>query len=822
MSTAIEKAKAKLASIRESKSKELSTAGNSSILFWGTSQDNSYLPMLKSCVGSAHVIVNTSSIANLSHLQLHCDSKLITKVITTSIPLLKILLKWDKRKAPSLDNYAGSYFTVPSKKQEGKDIEIVFINPLKQLATISYGKFMARRHITKLSQPDNWFVPPKFNWKMLDASNYAEVLISFQQENCLLIGIDVETLQDFTRIKCLSYTGLWSDPNEPSGYHTETYVLAVDTMFAVEIMRKFNWETKAAKVMQNGKYDIAYFARYNAPVYNYLYDTAMMFHSWYAELPKDLGFLNSFLIREAFYWKDLAETDDLYEYYRYNALDTWGTVMACVVMLAEMPDWAINNYKNEFPLTFPSHMCEMRGIKRDMNKLEEAYKQGNEILAGYQKRINTILSVPAGEDFNVASPKQMKQLMKVLGCGDLPSADAKNLKKAMDRSPINQRILSLVLDIRRIRKELSTYITAGNEFQEKNKDRILFAINPHGTDTARQASKSHHFWCGVNIQNIPRDGAAKHTYVADEGFALFEVDLEQAESRDTAYISGDENLINAVEHSPDFHSSNASAFFGIPFEEIFDVKTGKVLNKPIRQLAKPVNHGANYNMGAYVLIDTMGVAHIWLARELLALNKFWSAKQIAEELLSRFHQAYPKIKTVFHKGAINEVLLTGMLRSQAVHHNWTDTKTLLETPDIANSWNAEWEAMYTAAGGAWTRRCFKDPSKSKNAANAYIAHPPQSLNAITLNKSFLYVYKEIALNPKYSNNFKLIAQVHDSIIGQYRLGHKYLMDMVRERMEIPVTIKGYDNAVRTFVVPASVKGGQKTDKGYAKYWAETE
>ena len=46
--------------------------------------------------------------------------------------------------------------------------------------------------------------------------------------------------------------------------------------------------------------------------------------------------------------------------------------------------------------------------------------------------------------------------------------------------------------------------------------------------------------------------------------------------------------------------------------------------------------------------------------------------------------------------------------------------------------------------------------------------------------------------------------------------------MVRERMEVPVTIKGYDNIVRSFVVPASVKGGQHTDKGYAKYWAETE
>ncbi|MAP95947.1 MAG: hypothetical protein CMK07_13445 [Ponticaulis sp.] len=813
MSTQLQVMKDKLAKMRAEKKNAV--AVNSSVLFWGTGHDKAYLPMLKSCVGSTHVIVNTTAISTLTQFTLHCKSKHLTKVFTTSVPLLRLLLKWDKRAAPSLSNYAGSYFNI-----EG--IEIVFINPLKQLATVSYGKFMATRHISKLSNPDNWFKPPEFKWHVIDERNYESALACLKQDNCLLIGIDVETLKDHTRIKCLSYTGLWEDSSEPSGYHTETYVLAIDSMFAVEIMRKFNWDTKAAKVMQNGKYDIAYFARYNAPVYNYQYDTAMMFHSWYAELPKDLGFLNSFLIREAYYWKDLSDTNDLYEYYRYNALDTWGTVMACVVMLAEMPDWAIKNYKDEFPLTFPSHMCELRGIKRDISRMEEAYKQGDSIRAEYQARLDTVLSTPEGSEFNVSSPKQMKQLLFILGCGDLKSADEKSLKKAMDRSPINQRILGYVLNIRKIRKELSTYITVGKEFQEKNKDRILFSINPHGTDTGRQASREHAFWCGVNIQNIPRGGAVKSTYVADEGFALFEVDLEQAESRDTAYLSGDTNLINAVEHSPDFHSANASAFFGIPFEDIFDVKAGKVLNKPLRQLAKPVNHGANYNMGAYVLIDTMGVAHIWLAKELLALNKFFSAVQVAEHLLEQFHKAYPKIRAVFHKGAIKEVLLTGLLRSQAVHHNWTETKTMLENPSIKDKWNSEWEHMYTEAGGAWTRRCFKDPSKSKTAANAYIAHPPQSLNAMTLNKSFITVYKDIAINPKYSDNFKLIAQVHDSIIGQYRLGHSYLMEMVRERMEVPVTIKGYDNIVRSFVVPASVKGGQHTDKGYAKYWAETE
>ncbi len=87
-------------------------------------------------------------------------------------------------------------------------------------------------------------------------------------------------------------------------------------------------------------------------------------------------------------------------------------------------------------------------------------------------------------------------------------------------------------------------------------------------------------------------------------------------------------------------------------------------------------------------------------------------------------------------------------------------------------------------------------------------------------KSFLSVFFDIAIHPKYAPHFKLIAQVHDSILFQYRIGHDYLCDMVRERMEIPITIKGYDEVVRTFTVPASVKSG--IDGKLARYWSETE
>ena len=790
------------------------------ILFWGTSLDKDFLPHLKGCVGSVTTHVRIDKIETITQVTMQCDLKKVTKVFSTSVELLKKVLHWDKRAAPSLDNYAGSYFKLPPFKKDGQEIELVFIKPLKHLVTVPFNKFMTTRMISKLTKPDSWYKPTAFNgFTLITPAIEASIFAKLSAKECFLIAVDIETLKVDANIRCLSYTAFFT--NENGGTYSDSVELALDSEYALAIMRKWNWELKAPKVLQNGKYDIAYFARFSAPLYNYLYDTANLFHCWYSELPKDLGFLNSFFVREAVYWKDLSETNDLQEYYKYNALDTWGTGNAFLAMMAEVPEYALNNYLLEFPLVFPCHLSEMTGIARDMDTMEAARSEQQAIIDRSVAELNTILAVPAGETFNVASPIQVKQMLKVLGCADLPSGDEKNLKKARFRHPFNARIISLVITIRKARKLVSTYITAGKEFtrQDGTGHRVLYSLNPQGTDSSRLASREHAFWCGINMQNVPRGAIVKSTLKADDGFALCEVDLEQAESRDTAYISGDETLINNVEFSPDFHCANASAFFGFKFEDLFDEATGKVLNKPIRNLAKPVNHGANYNMGAYVLIETMGEENILLAKQLLKLPKMWGYVKVAEHLLESFHKTYPDIKKVFYAGVVEEILKTHKLSSMAVHHAWTATKELGTLKDT-------FEAKYAEqVGKAWVRYCFSDPSKSKQSLNSYISHPPQALNAQTLNRAYLNVFNDIANSPEHKKNFKLLAQIHDSIFFQYRIGHEYLCNMVKERMEIPVTIKAYDGIVRTFVVPAGAKKGDHLEgakKGRALYWSETE
>jgi len=769
------------------------------LCFYGTSMDKEYLPFLKSCVGGATTFVRLEKVSTITEVTMYCKSRDITSIISTSVPLLAKLLNWSEKKLPSLSNYAGSLF-------ERDGIEILFIAPLRQLVTVPYGKFLAQRYINKLVKKGNWLPEVPFSWNIAKPETFEQDFARLSSPDCILIAIDIETYKDNARIRCVAFCGVFKGVQ--GTLETHATVIPIDSVYNLTWLRKFCWDLKAPKTLQNGKYDAAYLARYNSPMYNWVYDTATLMHCWYSELPKDLGALNAFFVRRSQYWKDMAHTSDLYEYYHYNAKDTYATAIATIACILEMPQWAKDNYYMEFPNVFPCHLAEMTGIKRDMNALEAARKQQDGLDKIYTDSLRKILGEP---NFNPGSPKQCLQVLRLLGCKDFKSADEKHLTKARFRHPFNARIVNLIIKARAARTLKSKYLQVGDKAKEF-KGRILYALNPHGTDTGRLASKEHHFWCGLQIQNIPRGKEVKQTLMADPGFMLSEVDLEQAESRDTAYISGDEVLIDAVENSPDFHSSNAAKFFGIPFEEIYDTVAGKVIRKDLRTLGKPVNHGANYNMGAYVLIDTMGEKMVLEARNLLGLPKIWSLKEVAEYLLEQFHKTYPDIKGKMYKGIVHEVETTHMIKSMAYHH----TSNIDKDGDLAY----EMYEDYLDNTPSWTRYTFGAPRKHKPTLNAYVAHPPQNLNAMTLNKAWLKVFFTVAINPKYSDNFKLIAQVHDSILFQYRVGHKYLCDLVKEAMEIPVTIKAYDGKIRTFTVPAGIKAGINGKP--AKYWSETE
>lgn len=741
-------------------------------LFFGTDADRSYLPNLKSIVGTARINVVIGALSTWVELKMMAEKKGCAGIFSTSEWLLRRMTGNDKS---SLEDYAGSYFC-----RDG--IEIVFLFPLERMVTQRYIQTFQRRYVSKLLAPETWMEHRAFQYQLLDEGKAAAFLERARQPDVLLIAVDTETLEKPLCIRCIGYTLVITGAD--GSISTLSVCLPITSTVAAYWMQRINAETPAPKALQNGKYDWAYLHLYGAPLHNCLLDTQTLFHCLYSEAPKDLGFINAFCLRKSEFWKDKADTGNLSDLYEYCALDTWATALCALVLITQQPACARANYLAEFPLLFPCHLAEMTGVKRDMQALVTSHNAAQERIASKNRSLWRMIGC---EGFNVGSPVQMKMLMQMLGEKDPESSDEKSLKRLAYAHPLNARILELVLEIREDRKLVSTYLGVDDAHAAEINGRILYSLNPHGTDSGRLASREHAFWNGLNIQNVPRGASVKSTIVADEGFVFGECDLKQAESRDTAYIAGDEGYIQAVTGTRDFHSVNASAFFGVPYQDIWSDELGKALNKALRDVAKRVNHGANYVMGPDVLVDTMGLQAIFEAGRLLSLPRWFTARNIAEELLTRFHRTYPVLRAKMYPAIIQEVVTTGRL----------------------------------VGATGWTRVCFGKPLAVKHDYNSYIAHVPQSLNAQKLNRAWMRVFYEIAMHPEHGQHFKLLAQIHDSIWFMFRIGHEYLCRMVADRMLVPVTVRGYgDRKVRTYTVPVDVKAG-KDGKG-AKYWHQCD
>jgi DNA polymerase I-like protein with 3'-5' exonuclease and polymerase domains len=754
------------------------------VLFHHTFEDDPYLAYLKevfrkfgSSVGSVH-LTNLVPEVSVLEVALKAKEKNCKYVITTSEKLLGMLVGDIGRKKPSIDNYAGSLF----KKY---DLEWLIVHPVKQLVTVAYGGFLYERYFSKIFSSSKWLSVPNFLWNLYSREAVFQRSVYDLFKVSQFISIDIETIEDDPdrSISCIGFTGVRFDLFRKS-YSAFTVVVPLTDSDAVSFARTI-CRLPVAKLFQNGKYDNAYLLRYSIEVINWSYDTAHLFHSWYSELPKDLGSITAFCVRDYVYHKDMARNaTSLEEYYEYNARDCYYTAMSFIALINEMPQWAMENYYQEFPLVFPCLLAELTGIRQD----EERRLQLENILDKKIDKEESAIRIMVNNPFyNSNSSQQTVRLLAVLGCGDITSSDVISMDKAKARHPLNKKILGRIQKFREDRKLNSTYI--GKEASWCG--RIFYQLNPHGTDTGRLASKQSNFWCGLQIHNIPVDeGGAnsedklaisvKSTLVADEGFYIGECDYSQAETFDTAYLSGDIKLLEAInDRSKDFHGRNASEFFGIPYDRIVHTVADekglfihKTLDKHIRNLSKRTNHGANYNMGPNVLLNTMGIENVMRAKVLLKLPKHYSLLQVCQYLLNQFDRTYPVVRGSYHEYIKTTVASVRRLVGPT----------------------------------GWTRYCFQNPQTNKHALNAYVAHPSQSLNAMCLNRAWRDIFNTIWRNNTIT--FKLCAQIHDSILFQYRRGQEDLAWQVAKIMERSANIDVTDsfNITRRMKIPTDLKG----------------
>ena len=204
----------------------------------------------------------------------------------------------------------------------------------------------------------------------------------------------------------------------------------------------------------------------------------------------------------------------------------------------------------------------------------------------------------AGEDFNINSTKQLREILfDKLGLTPQKktktgySTDAATLEKLRDDHPM----VDLLLQYREVEKLRSTY-GEGLVAEVGPGDRIRATFNQTVARTGRLSSDK------PNLHNIPvrseRGRNFRRAFVAGDNKTLLIADYNQIELRCIAHLAEDPGLIAAFEAGDDIHNATASRVFGVKAEDVTIEQRSK---------AKMVSYGLAYGMESYGLGQRLGI-----------------------------------------------------------------------------------------------------------------------------------------------------------------------------------------------------------------------
>ena len=454
--------------------------------------------------------------------------------------------------------------------------------------------------------------------------------------------------------------------------------------FTWDFVREWQWQlsklvcdSTLPKMFSNGMYDTTYLIRWGLPPVNVLWDTEYWlrascpdFTGWYS-----LQSQSNFYLSESRYWKDGREAETRAEYHEYCGNDCHTTLSICVAQILGASTKNMRNYVIGYSRVPYSIYSSMRGMEIDLEKMYQLDVEYETKAKELDKKFRSVLECGANQSAKILPYlKAAAAINKAAGMKDVPTVDSTDSKivdnvRALDS--ISDMVFGWMQDCRRTEKWLSTYLrckTWGDtdngvtESKSNGRKYFLWAILPFGTRTGRLSSKSSNFWVGGSAHTLPAE--MRVMMKSPAGYVFTTTDAPQSESRVTAYESRCEALRAAVESEHDFHALNASAFFGIPYDQIYSDELGKTLNKPVRNLAKRTNHGANYNMGSFVMATTMGIANVRHAQSALNLPTDWSVTAVTGYLLSAFAKTYHEVKVTWPQELVREMLTTGRVTCQ--------------------------------------------------------------------------------------------------------------------------------------------------------------
>ncbi len=505
----------------------------------------------------------------------------------------------------------------------------------------------------------------------------------------------------------------------------------------LEALRPFFEDENIEKIGQNLKYDIKVLAKYNISVKGKLFDTMLAHYLINPDMRHNMDVLSETYLnytpvsitqligkkgKNQLNMRDV-EIEKQTEYAVEDADVTFQLKEHFEKELGEANTQKLFD-EIEVPLLRVLAAMELEGINLDKDFLQNLSEALDRDILQLEKYIYE----EAGETFNIASPKQLGDIlfgkMKLI---DKPkktkTGQYSTAEDVLSYLAKDHKIIRDVLEYRGLSKLKSTYVDALPDQVEKTTGRVHTDYMQTVAATGRLSSNN------PNLQNIPirteRGREVRKAFIPrNEDYVLMAADYSQIELRIIAALSEEDNMIEAFKNGEDIHASTASKVFNVPLSEV---------TREQRSNAKTVNFGIIYGVSAFGLSNQTDLS-----------------RTEAKDLIDTYYKTYPKLRNF-----ISEQI-------QFARENGY-VQTVLGRRRYLKDINGSNQVVRGAA--------------ERNAVNA----PIQGSAADIIKIAMINIHKKLEAENYKS---KMLLQVHDELVfDAYKPELEKLKTMVKHEME---------------------------------------
>ena len=448
-----------------------------------------------------------------------------------------------------------------------------------------------------------------------------------------IVSLDTETTS--TNAIEAELVGLSFSVEENKAYYIPIPPNSKKALEIVNIFKPLYENEKILKVGQNIKYDLEVLANYGVTLSGKMFDTMIAHYVIQPELYHNMDYLAEIYLKyKTIHIEELIgpkgkgqkNMRDLSpeQIYEYAAEDADVTLKLKNILEKELKKYDVEHlfYDIEMPLMPVLASMEMNGVRLDTKSLQET----SEVLTQRMKAIEDKIYQLAGESFNIASPKQVGEILfdklKIVEkAKKTKTGQYVTNEEVLQGLKHKHEIVENILEHRGLKKLLGTYVDALPSLINQRTGHIHTSFNQTITSTGRLSSSD------PNLQNIPvrgEDGKEiRKAFIPEPGCLFFSADYSQIELRVMAHLSDDENMIEAFREGYDIHAATAAKIYK---ENIDDVSRDQ------RTKAKRANFGIIYGITVFGLAERLDIS-----------------RDEAKQLIDGYFETFPKVKEYMEK-----------------------------------------------------------------------------------------------------------------------------------------------------------------------------